>query len=232
MSTNSQNVRDDERQNISDDGTAAGEGGSGQQTVADRPQPAQQGPAVARDDDAAPETGATGAAAPDQPGDAGPDAELARAKAEIADLKDQFLRACAETENVRKRADNDLVAARRYAIESFARELLHVKDSLELARAVDLSGGDQDLVARMSEGLDLTLKQLDQAFAKISIRAIDPAPGERLDPERHQAMTTQEAHDVPPNHIVSVIQKGYLLYDRLLRPAMVVVARAPAGEDG
>lgn len=151
--------------------------------------------------------------------------ELEAVRAELAEHKDRYLRAVAEAENIRRRADTDVSNARKYAIEGFASEVLAVRDSLEIARSLDISEDDAGAVAKMKEGLDLTLKQMDSALAKFSIEVIDPQKGDKLDPERHQAMTTQESDNVPPNHILAVIQKGYTIHDRLLRPAMVVVAR-------
>lgn len=156
--------------------------------------------------------------------------QLEQARAEAAEHKDRYLRAAAEAENVRRRADHDVAGARKYAIEGFATEILAVRDSLEIARALEISEDDGGAVAKMKEGLDLTLKQLDSALAKFSIDVVDPRQGEKLDPDRHQAMTTQESDNVPPNHILSVIQKGYTIHDRLLRPAMVVVAKKPQDE--
>ena len=149
--------------------------------------------------------------------------ELARAQASAAEHQDKFLRAKAETENIRRRAETDVANARKFGIESFAGELLAVRDSLELAKGVDLSQGG-DVTKKMVEGLDLTLKLFDAAFQKFGLTVIDPA-GEKFDPDRHQAMTMLETDDVAPNHIVKVVQKGYLLNNRLLRPAMVVVAK-------
>ncbi len=154
-------------------------------------------------------------------------AELEQAKAAAAEAKENYLRALAELENTRRRAENDVASARKFAVERFASELLAVHDSLDRAREVDLSSEDRGVLENMKEGLDLTLKQLDAAFEKFAIQPVVPQPGERLDPERHQAMTVQESADIPANHIVSVVQKGYMIHDRLLRAAMVIVAKAP-----
>ena len=137
-----------------------------------------------------------------------------------------YLRAKAEAENIRRRAANDVTNARKFAVEGFASEALSVKDSLELARATDVDDQDTGAVEKMKEGLDLTLKQLDSVFGKFGIQAVEPETGEKLNPELHQAMSTQESSHIPPNHIISVIQKGYSIHDRLLRPAMVIVAKA------
>ncbi len=148
------------------------------------------------------------------------------AMTELEQLKDKFLRAKAEIENTRRRADNEIANIRKYAIERFASEMLTVRDSLELAKAVDLDEQDATALERMLEGLELTLKQMDSVFEKFAIRVVAPEPGEKLDPERHQAMSIQESSDIQPNHILTVIQKGYTLQDRLIRPAMVIVAKA------
>ena len=119
---------------------------------------------------------------------------------------------------------------RRFALEGFARELLTVKDSLELARAVDLDvdSSDKSVVAKVVEGLDLTNKQLEAMLDRFSIQEVSPDPGDKLDPERHQAMSIEETTEFEPNRICKVIQKGYVLHSRLLRPAMVIVAKTPA----
>ena len=154
---------------------------------------------------------------------------LQAAQEEVDNFKDQYLRAKAEMENVRRRAETDLSNAHKYAIERFAAEVLTVKDSLELAQAIDIQSENAEAVAKMHEGLELTLKQLDSIFEKFALVTLEPK-GEKFDPERHQAMTMVESQDVEPNHVVEVVQKGYLLNGRVLRPAMVIVARAPANE--
>ena len=152
--------------------------------------------------------------------------ELEMLRARGAQLQDETLRARADADNARKRAQGEIVNARRFALEGFAGELLNVRDSLGLARAVDLTGGD-NLVEQMTEGLELTLKQLDAAFERFSVFEVSPEVGDKLDPESHQAMSLVESTDVAPNHICQVVQKGYRLHGRLLRPAMVIVAKAP-----
>lgn len=151
-------------------------------------------------------------------------------RAENARLRDESLRAYADAENARKRAQTEISNARRFALEGFASELLNVRDSLDLAKSVDLDGAE-GVVERVVEGLELTLKQLDSAFEQFSVFEISPEVGDKLDPESHQAMTLAPSTDVAPNHICQVIQKGYRLHDRLLRPARVIVAKAPEGED-
>ena len=150
-----------------------------------------------------------------------PSTEELLKQAELAaqEHHDAWLRAKAETENVRKRAQIDVANAHKYALESFAQELLPVRDSLEAA----LNSENLTLESLIS-GVELTLKQLDTAFEKVNIKEINPL-GEMLDPHKHQAMTTVES-DAEPNSIVSVFQKGYELNDRLVRPALVSVAKS------
>ena len=155
--------------------------------------------------------------------------DLEEARTQIEELKELHLRARAEAANIRKRAEVEMVNVRKFALEGFARELLTVKDSLELARAVDLEAdtSNDSIAAKVVEGLDLTIQQLESTFARFSIEEVSPEPGDKLDPEQHQAMTIEETTEIEPNRICRVIQKGYLLHSRLLRPAMVIVAKAP-----
>ncbi|MEX2163240.1 MAG: nucleotide exchange factor GrpE [Sulfuricaulis sp.] len=158
-------------------------------------------------------------------------ADLDQARAEAAELLDRLLRAKAEVENTRKRAQADVASAHKYALERFAAEIIAVRDSLELARMVELPADSSPAVQKMHEGLDLTLKLMDSIFQKFGLTRLDPR-GEKFDPERHQAISLVEAEEVPPNHVVNVVQKGYLLNDRLLRPAMVVIRGEPAAKKG
>jgi len=134
---------------------------------------------------------------------------------------DAWLRAKAEADNIRKRAQADIANAHKYALESFAGELLPVRDALEAALTAD-----NTTIDALRQGVELTLKQLSSAFDKAAIVELNPV-GEKFDPHRHQAMTTIES-DKPPNAVVHVLQKGYQLHDRVLRPALVTVAKAPA----
>jgi len=158
-------------------------------------------------------------------------AELDAAKAQAAENLDKFLRARAELENARRRAEIDLANAHKYAIERFAGELLAVRDSLELARTVDIAKEDKVALQKMHEGLDLTLKLMDDAFRKFNLTIIDPT-GAKFDPEKHHAISMVESAEIPANHVVNVMQKGWMLHERVLRPAMVVVARAPSAGSG
>lgn len=144
---------------------------------------------------------------------------LAKAKA----WEEEYLRARADMENLRRRSAQELLSASKFAIESFAEALLPVADSLEMA----LTLSNQTLDG-LKGGVDLTLKQLNQAFQKGRLTPIDPK-GEKFDPNRHQAVSmvdgATQSPPVPANHVVSVMQKGYLVADRVLRPAIVVVAQ-------
>ena len=145
-------------------------------------------------------------------------AQLIKAEAEVAELKDAFLRAKAETENVRKQAEANIAKAHKYAVERFALDLLPVKDALEQT----LSAGEVSLDT-LKSGSELTLKALRSAFDRAQVVEISPA-GEKYDPHRHQAMQMVDA-DQAPNSVVTVFQKGYLINDRVLRPALVTVAK-------
>ena len=152
---------------------------------------------------------------------------LAEAQARIDEQKDAWLRAMAEAENARKRAQADVQAAYKFAIERLAENLLPVMDSLEAA-LVAAEGAPQAL----RDGVDLTLKQLNAAFQKANLTEIAPAAGERFDPHKHQAMAAVEAENAEPNSIVAVMLKGYSLHDRVLRPALVTVAKALENKGG
>lgn len=157
--------------------------------------------------------------------------KLEHVRQEAAESLDKYLRAKAEVENTRRRAEIDVANTRKFGIERFATELLAVRDSLELARTVDIQQENQSALEKMHEGLDLTLKLLDSVFEKFTLTVIDPQ-GEKFDPKRHQAMSVVENAAVPAGHVVQVIQKGYMLHERLLRPAMVMVAKAPEAKQG
>ena len=146
------------------------------------------------------------------------EARLAAALAEAEKLRDEWLRAKAETENVRRRGQEDVARAHRFGVEAFAAALLAVKDSLDAALVVENTS-----IESFKEGVELTARQLDSVFEKFAIRQINPL-GEKFDPHRHQAISQVDA-DAEPNTVVSVLQKGYLLHDRVLRPALVTVSR-------
>jgi len=151
--------------------------------------------------------------------------EALEAKAE--ENWDHFVRTKAEMDNMRRRAERDLENAHKYALERFAQELLPVRDSLEMGvnAAQDVAAD----VAKLREGSEMTLRMLDSAMEKFNIKAIDPLD-EPFNPELHQAMTMIEMPDKEPNTVINVLQKGYTLNERLVRPAMVVVSKAAAGE--
>lgn len=146
---------------------------------------------------------------------------LKEAEDEAAQLKDAWLRAKAESENLRKQAQNDVAKAHKYAIERFAEELLTVRDALELTLATPNATTEA-----LKDGVELTLKNLNAAFERERIVEINPAVGEKFDAHKHQAMTMIES-DQPVGSVVQVFQKGYLLHDRVLRPALVAVGKAP-----
>jgi molecular chaperone GrpE len=145
-------------------------------------------------------------------------AELATLKAKSADLADQFLRAKAEAENIRRRSEEEIAKARKFAVESFADSLLPVKDSLEAAIAIQAATPEQLL-----EGVHATLRQLSAALERSKVIEINPPAGTKFDPHQHQAISMVPAEQ-EANTVVVVLQKGYLIADRVLRPALVTVA--------
>ena len=146
--------------------------------------------------------------------------------AELEAAKDAALRAQADAMNVQRRAEQEIEKARKFALERFCGDLLSVVDNLE--RAVESSGDEQGSAA-LAEGVELTRKGFMDVLAKYGVEAVDPT-GEPFDPETAQAMSMVEQPDAEPNSVVAVMQKGYLLNGRLLRPAMVMVAKAPSAE--
>ncbi len=149
-------------------------------------------------------------------------AELAEAQAQADQQRDQMLRATAEMENIRRRSARDVEQAHKFALEKFAQELVPVRDSLELAVA---NAGTADLASLVS-GQEATLKLLAKAFERFAVNTIDPA-GEPFDPQRHEAMAMQPSTTAEHDSVLQVVQRGYELNGRLLRPARVIVARAP-----
>lgn len=143
---------------------------------------------------------------------------LKKAELDAAEHYDAWLRAKADAENIRKRAQIDVANAHKYAIENFSVELLAVMDSLDAALAVENA-----TVENFKSGMELTLKQLVTAFEKFNIKVINPQ-GEKFDPHLHQAMSVVDS-DLPPNTVVHVMQKGYVLNDRVIRPALVMVSK-------
>ena len=145
-------------------------------------------------------------------------AEVATLKAKIADLADQYLRAKADAENARRRADDEITKARKFAVESFAESLLPVADSLEAGLAIKDASVEQ-----INEGATATLRQLNAALERNKVIAINPAAGAKFDPHQHQAISVVPSeHEA--NSVVMVLQKGYSIADRVLRPALVTVS--------
>ncbi|RBA25263.1 nucleotide exchange factor GrpE [Herminiimonas fonticola] len=145
--------------------------------------------------------------------------QLAASQQLVQELQDSFLRAKAEVENFRRRAQEDITRAHKFAIEGFAEAMVPVKDSLEMALQVEAPS-----IESMKEGVEMTLKQLNAAFEKNRLLEIKPQQGDKLDPMKHQAISMVPAEQ-EANTIVSTLQKGYLIADRLLRPALVTVAQ-------
>ena len=142
---------------------------------------------------------------------------------QLAAAQDQSLRVAADLQNVRRQ---DVEKAHKFALEKFANDLLPIIDSLE--RGLELSNPDDENIRPMREGIELTLKMFQDTLKRYQLEAIDPQGGEPFNAEHHQAMAMQESHDLEPNSVLKTFQKGYLLNGRLLRPAMVVVSKAPA----
>ena len=147
---------------------------------------------------------------------------------QLAEAQEGVLRAKAEAQNTRRRAEKDVENARKYALEKFIGELLPVVDNLE--RALESAQIEHEAIKPISEGIELTLKSFIDVLNKFNVERIDPA-GEPFDPQLHQAMTMIENIEMEPNSVMAVMQKGYTLNGRLVRPAMVVVSKA-AEEDG
>ena len=149
--------------------------------------------------------------------------ELEEARQKANENWDKAVRTLAEMENLKRRTQKDLEDARKYALTSFAKDLLPVLDSMILG--LQAATGDSEDVKKFREGSELTIKQFEALFAKFNIDTIDPM-GQPFNPEQHQAMVMQVVEGAEPNTVVNVFQKGYMLNGRLLRPAMVVVAKA------
>lgn len=143
---------------------------------------------------------------------------ISQLEAKVLELQDAFMRAKAEADNVRRRAQEDISKAHKFAIENFAESMVPVKDSLEMGLKIESAS-----VEAIKEGVEVTLKQLNAAFEKNRLFEVNPPKGEKLDPTKHQAVSVVPA-DQEANTIVEVLQKGYMIADRLLRPALVTVA--------
>lgn len=159
-----------------------------------------------------------------------PEARIAALEEELARTKDEALRTMAEAHNMRRRSEAEVDKARKFALEKFAGDLLAVADNLE--RAVEAADSNDEAVKPLLEGVELTRKSLVETLAKHQVVQLDPV-GEPFDPQFHQAMSMVENPDVEPNTVIVVMQKGYTINDRLLRPAMVMVSKpasAPVDE--
>ena len=148
------------------------------------------------------------------------EAQLSATEAKLAEMHDAFMRAKAEGENIRRRAQEDVSKAHKFAIESFAEAMVPVRDSLEMALKVETPS-----IESLKEGVEMTLKQLTSAFEKNRLVEILPVQGDKLDPMKHQAVAVVPAEQ-EANTVVNVLQKGYMIADRLLRPAIVTAAQA------
>ena len=155
------------------------------------------------------------------------EAKLEEAEARAADNLDQLMRTRAEMENIRRRSEKELSSARKFALEKFAQELLPVIDSMEMGVAA--AQDENTDVSKLREGTEMTLKMFESAIEKFGIKGVHPK-GESFNPEHHQAMTMIDSVEHEPNTIIDVMQKGYLLNERLVRPAMVVVSSANSGK--
>lgn len=180
---------------------------------------------MAEDNRTAPETGNAGgeSTAPEQ-------GSAAALEAEVADLKDKLTRSLAEMENLRKRTAREVADSRQYAVTSFARDMLTVADNLRRAIAAvpaELREGGNKAVAAFIEGVEVTERGLEQTLTKFGVKSIE-AKGEKFNPDLHQAIYEVETANVPPGSVVDVMQVGYTIGDRVLRPAMVSVAKAAA----
>lgn len=156
-----------------------------------------------------------------QAGDAGEQSEVEQLKAQLAEKEEELLRVAAEMQNVRHRAERDIESARKFALERFVEGLLPVVDSLELG--IQATEQENATLEKIKEGDEMTLKMLIQTLEKFGVQAVHPI-GERFNPDHHQAMSLQP-HEGEPDHVVDVMQKGYLLKDRVVRPALVVVSK-------
>jgi len=154
------------------------------------------------------------------------EAAVIAAESKVVDQKDSVMRAIADADNARKRAQGEIDKARKFALEKFAGELLPVADNLE--RALQVANPEDETIKPIIDGVELTLKSFLSTIEKFGMTVIDPQ-GQTFNPEKHQAMSMQENAELPANTVLAVMQKGYEINGRLLRPAMVLVTRAPEG---
>lgn len=153
--------------------------------------------------------------------------EVSRLREQLEEQKEEVLRAKAEMQNIRRRADIDVEKAHKFGTEKFVKELLPVVDSLEKAveSAQNQEVQNEEVVSRIKEGVDMTLDMFIGALSKFNVEQINPV-GEPFDPQKHEAMSMVPSNEAEPNTVIAVMQKGYLLHDRVVRPAMVMVAKA------
>ena len=193
-------------------------GGSEEATARAEDTVGQEGAAPAEGDQAAAENDQAADSQQEQP----LDDMVSQLQDDLAAARDAALRAQAEAQNVKRRAEQDVEKARKFALEQFTRDLLPVVDNLE--RALEAASGDEEAVKPIAEGVELTLKSFIDAMTKFNIEVVDPQ-GEPFDPNLHQAMSMVENNEVEPNTVIAVMQKGYTLNGRLVRPAMVMVSK-------
>lgn len=185
-----------------------------------------QNPLDELQDDQVDISAAGGSASGDSPAHASElQAQIESLKSELTQAREQSLRVQAEMQNVRRRAQQDVEKAHKFGLEKFVGDLLPVADNLE--RTVSAASESTADLAALVEGVELTLKTLTDALKRHQVETVDPA-GEPFDPQLHQAMAAIENRDVEPNTVLNVFQRGYTLHGRLVRPAMVVVSKAPA----
>jgi len=180
---------------------------------------------MAEEDGMAPESNGAPAENPTPGAD-----ETAALRVEVGDLKERLARSLAEMENLRKRTAREITDSRQYAVTSFARDVLSVADNLQRALAAvpaELRSAENKAVTAFLEGVEVTERGLEQTLAKFGVKAIDPK-GEKFNPDFHQAVFEVETAEVPPGSVAQVMQAGYVIGERVLRPAMVGVAKAPA----
>ena len=188
-----------------------------------QPQPEQSGPEFPEEHAAAGTPGGDESGVEAEGEEPSAEELVEKLQQEVADAKDAALRAQADAQNAKRRAEQDVERARKFALERFCSELLPVVDNLE--RALGAASGGEEAVKPIAEGVELTLKSFLDALRKFNIEAVDPQ-GEPFDPNLHQAMSMVENPEVEPNTVIAVMQKGYTLNGRLVRPAMVMVSKA------
>jgi molecular chaperone GrpE len=197
----------------------------------EQPEANEQPEAVDTPSDTGADTGETAPDGVQDIADLTPEEAVTQLQEELITSRDAALRAQADAQNVMRRAEQDVEKARKFALERFCNELLPVVDNLERALEATVGGivGNNDVVRPIAEGVELTLKSFLDALKKFNIEAVDPQ-GEPFDPQLHQAMSLVENPDVEPNTVIAVMQKGYTLNGRLVRPAMVMVSKSPDGK--